>query len=372
MIRASYYDDTSNPGGVYIMALCQYTPDDPNTTEVDESTYPVDASDCKYDAFKAPLAGCVEDCGPDQFGLVSGGKYYDTNRNGRWDEGEEGIDGWPIDFVDEIDGTVWTADGGLFSESFSADAYVFTERQPDSPSSWEQTGPSALESDPLVTGTGASAARNGFSYNVTVADNSTISGLYFGNVCEVTNTGGLTLGFWSNQNGRAILEAHDPAWRTLLNNLNLYRPTAGGSDFVIPTTGAFATFGTGKNKNVLTGGAYKVFRDWLLGADASVTSNMAYMLSAQMAATVLDYTYASLDEDSLVQDPGGNWVTISQLEAAANTLLGNLLDSVTTNNPTRSQLEAYKNIFDDLNNNRATVTPPDQDACTDPVFTALD
>jgi hypothetical protein len=40
-IRLAQYADTSNPGGVYILAICSL-----------EDGYPVDASNCKYDAFK--------------------------------------------------------------------------------------------------------------------------------------------------------------------------------------------------------------------------------------------------------------------------------------------------------------------------------
>ncbi len=40
-IRLMGYDDTTNPGGVYILAVCSLA-----------DGYPVDASDCKYDAFK--------------------------------------------------------------------------------------------------------------------------------------------------------------------------------------------------------------------------------------------------------------------------------------------------------------------------------
>jgi hypothetical protein len=40
-IRLMPYDDTTNPGGVYIMAICSLA-----------DGYPVDPSDCKYDAFK--------------------------------------------------------------------------------------------------------------------------------------------------------------------------------------------------------------------------------------------------------------------------------------------------------------------------------
>ena len=47
-IRLAEYADTSNPGGVYIMAICSLA-----------DGYPVNASDCKYDAFKIK-AGEVE------------------------------------------------------------------------------------------------------------------------------------------------------------------------------------------------------------------------------------------------------------------------------------------------------------------------
>jgi hypothetical protein len=43
-IRLMPYDDTTNPGGVYIMAIC-------SLGELGDA-YPVDASECKYDAFK--------------------------------------------------------------------------------------------------------------------------------------------------------------------------------------------------------------------------------------------------------------------------------------------------------------------------------
>lgn len=45
-IRLMPYDDTPNPGGVYIMAICYLGPD------MQHLSYPVAASSCKYDAFK--------------------------------------------------------------------------------------------------------------------------------------------------------------------------------------------------------------------------------------------------------------------------------------------------------------------------------
>ena len=44
-IRLMGYDDTTNPGGVYILAICSLA-----------DGYPVNASDCKYDAFKVKRA----------------------------------------------------------------------------------------------------------------------------------------------------------------------------------------------------------------------------------------------------------------------------------------------------------------------------
>jgi hypothetical protein len=48
LIQLFPYDDTTNPGGVYIMAVCSLGPDG--------NSYPVKARDCKYDAFKVKPA----------------------------------------------------------------------------------------------------------------------------------------------------------------------------------------------------------------------------------------------------------------------------------------------------------------------------
>jgi len=53
-IRLMPYNDTTNPGGVYIMAVCSLA-----------GGSPVVASDCKYDAFKVHAAApCTSGCGP--------------------------------------------------------------------------------------------------------------------------------------------------------------------------------------------------------------------------------------------------------------------------------------------------------------------
>jgi hypothetical protein len=58
-IRLMPYDDTTNPGGVYIMAICSLVDATNADLSADEATAPpgVDASDCKYDAFKVQGQG---------------------------------------------------------------------------------------------------------------------------------------------------------------------------------------------------------------------------------------------------------------------------------------------------------------------------
>ena len=66
-IRLMPYDDTTNNGGVYIMAICNLA-DATNTDQLaDETTMPpgVNPNDCKYDAFKVQTGEpCTTNCGP--------------------------------------------------------------------------------------------------------------------------------------------------------------------------------------------------------------------------------------------------------------------------------------------------------------------
>jgi hypothetical protein len=62
-IRLMRYDDTTNPGGVYILAICSLA-----------DGYPVNASDCKYDAFKVQT-GPVPDAAPLTISKDANGSY---------------------------------------------------------------------------------------------------------------------------------------------------------------------------------------------------------------------------------------------------------------------------------------------------------
>jgi hypothetical protein len=323
------FDDTDNKGNEYILAICLVGATSPK--------------ECKYDAFKVKKG--EEEVTP--FGTISGLKYYDVNHNGQFDPGESPLSGWAIDWTDTVSGTEITSVSGLFEvKNLIEDTYTFTEEQ--GPAGWIQTGNTT---DQSTASAGSKVTLNADkSYTVELASGGTVSGLNFGNVCEVANANGLTLGFWSNKNGEKILQANDPAWRNLLNASNLRR--ANGSSYLVPAA-KFAD-------------AYKDFRTWLLNATAT---NMSYMLSAQLAATQLDIAYNKLNGKDLVLDPNGNWVSINQVVADAITFLAGH-GNTTAYGADRTLAEAYKNIFDRLNNNIQKITPVDPGKCPAYSFSA--
>jgi hypothetical protein len=169
----------------------------------------------------------------------------------------------------------------------------------------------------------------------------------FGNIC-LGEGKALTLGFWSNKNGQSLEIAAD---FTLLNSLNLVNVNGSPKDFL----GTLA-----QNKDALN--------VWLLGANAT---NMAYMLSAQLATMEFNCTHNSpkygvhTDPNSLVYAPallnptfpvttGLNalgFIKVSDLMTAANNILlppGNLTVGAST---LRSYEEALKTALDNANNN---------------------
>jgi prealbumin domain-containing protein len=151
----------------------------------------------------------------------------------------------------------------------------------------------------------------------------------FGNYCTIAS-GGLTMGFWSNKNGQAVLQANYPVWVTLLNNLNLKNAT--GADLTINGS-SFST-------------AYSQFRTWLLAATAT---NMAYMLSAQLSALELDVAYKGVLGTSfdLCSD-----LTINDLMLNANASLGMYSITTSSSDPVdRAAQEHLKNCIDAINNN---------------------
>jgi hypothetical protein len=469
-IRLMPYSNTLNPGGVYIMAICQYDPSDP-------STYPAAPSTCKYDAFKIRTGSLPP---PNEVGsCFSGTKYRDDNKNGQMDDGEIGLQGWTITIdptpgstpgddattttdrsgnwswcepshatsdgsisytisetlqngwrqtgntVDQTivlggasvvlnstttppytytvsvptnanasadglnfgnipQGTVfgakyYDAQGGTvgvlnlagigpftaldalisgwhisqagdtsnalttgssgtdpngypdnFTETLDPGTYTFAEVQ--ATNGWVQTGNTTKQG--TTTGNAAVTLNSNKTYSVTIPNDqpSTVSGLYFGNVC-LRGGGGLTLGFWSNKNGQALEIAAD---FTMLTVLNLRNANGSNRDF---------TDTLAHNKSALN--------TWLLSASAT---NMAYMLSAQLAAMELNVAHGFVSPTALIYAPGttsadvNGFATVAGIMAEANTSLG-LSGTTVAASATRSYQEALKNALDKANNN---------------------
>ncbi len=333
------YDDTSNSGGVYILAVCA----------TDALGTPASSpNQCKYDAFRISQNGGGG--GTPQFPVISGMKYYDANANGQWDADEVGIAGWNIDYHDLVGGTVSTAADGTFSLTMIADTYYFVEEHPTNLVTlqnggklgvWQQTGNTVDQS--FTTGDATVILNSDMTYTITVTDNSTAGGIYFGNLCLGAG-GGLTLGFWGNKNGAALFTLANLA---MLDALNLRN--ANGSNFD-PT-------------------GYAQFRTWLLNATAT---NMAYMLSAQLAAMELNVAHGFVSAGSLIYAPGtgsassAGYATVGAVMAETNAALG--ADGLTlSGNPDRALQEALKNALDNANNNE-TFVQSGPASCPTPVW----
>lgn len=243
------------------------------------------------------------DCGGDEPDTsILACKYYDFNTNGILDPGEQGLDGWPMT-LSPLDGatpnvaTQLTSAGCVTWSTLDPafNPFTVTEGTPNEPN-WFHSTPVSQQ------------------LNVILGQQASVD---FGNYCTVPS-GGLTLGFWSNKNGQALITAAD-----LLALRNLCLRNADGSNFD-PTTNAQV-------------------RTFLLGANAV---NMANMLSAQLAAMTLNIRHGFVDPNAfdLCADK-----TVGELTTAANTSL--CANGLTfSGNADRPAQETMKNCIDALNN----------------------
>jgi len=225
-------------------------------------------------------------------------KFYDANANGINDDGQP-ITGWKIRITDGVDYIRYTP----VSIQLAPDDYTVTEFSPIQPN-WMPT--------------------TAMSVNITLPPNGYVE---FGNLC-LGPGGGMTLGFWSNKNGGALVGADDLA---MLVGLNLRN--ANGSNYD-PAT-------------------WKSLSSWLLAATAT---NMANMLSAQLAAMELNVFNGKVSGGSLIYAPGTNsanalgFATVNAVMAEANAELG-LHGLTLSGSPDRAYQEALKNALDKANNN---------------------
>jgi hypothetical protein len=114
---------------------------------------------------------------------------------------------------------------------------------------------------------------------------------------------------------------------------------------------------------------YGAFRTWLLNANAT---NMAYMLSAQLAAMELNVWNGLVDGSRLVYAPGvaganvNGFLSVNALMSKADASLG-VYGVTMSDSPARAQKEALKNALDNANNDR-TFVQLSPASCPAPVF----
>lgn len=226
------------------------------------------------------LPGCIQH-------RVSGVAYLDRNHNGRRDIGEPGLPGLSVAYSGAQNGAVATGANGNYSVSLPADPAYGSLSYSFSIKAW--TAASALP--------------------VSVASPAGVTNLDFGAVCTVTNRGGEPPEYWLGAGGKAVLDAHDPAWRDLINR-------------------AFH----------LELRDYDQFHNWL-----SVPG-----LSAELAAATLNVTYGSQDGAVTLHDPVlDDWVPVLAWIARAS----------------NSSEAAYLDLLRKLNGNQLLVTPSSPAAC---------
>lgn len=304
------YDDTTNPGGEYKVWVSRV------------SNFAND--DTKTDNFKVAPNNTQQ---PGRLNVI---KYYDTNTNGVLDGTEVEITGWEVRV-----GAQATFPSIVETKTTPVSIVVspgcYTAQEGDA-TGWIHTT-AKIDSKEVVSG-----------------GTTTIS---FGNVC-LGPGGGLTLGFWSNKNGQALITSTD------LQHLR--------DDFCLRNA-------DGTEFNPSTAAQVKSF---LLGATAT---NMSNMLSAQLTAMYLNTAHGFVNGGALVfggSNPAGctvpvngsGFITVNALMAdAAAELCAH--GSVLSGNPERACQEFKKTTLDRANNNLNFVQGPG--ACPVPaVFTYTD
>jgi len=254
---------------------------------------------------------------------LCGRKYYDSNANGLYDDPifDRGLGGIEIKIrvvqpggaptvCEEVetnaDGTWCTKGEYLAGSTFKVSEEV--------PCGWIRTAPAS----------GCHTGTIGYE---------PVAGLDFLNF-RLGERGGKTLGFWSNKNGQALVGSDDLAMLRALNLVN-----GSGSAFD-PTT-----------KDQL--------RSFLLGANAT---NMANMLSAQLAAMCLNVHNGMVQAPALVYAPGAaganpfGAIAIGALCTESNTELG-LHPRTLSGSPYRAYQGRLKDALDNANNNRNFILP---------------
>jgi len=233
-------------------------------------------------------------------------------------DGEPGLANWKVVLSGQVSMTTYTNASGSYSfGNLGAGTYTVTEILP--PGTWVST---------------TSKSR---TFTISCDNQSNNFSAGFGNYCQ-SPSGGLGVGFWTNKNGQALITAADLC---ALNALSLRNTN--GTDFD-PLTGCPNPTDQQLNAGITALGK------WLTAATAT---NMANMLSAQLAALVLSLRHGYVNGDSFDLCHG---TTLNQLILDANASLA-ANGNTTASGAARTMQEAMKKCLDALNNGGLVVPP---------------
>ena len=311
------FADTDNAGGVYKAWITRKADFDTycNTTYgigVDCGLDGFIHSNTKTDNFK--VAGDAT-----YNGALVAYKFYDKNANGQYDPGYDlDLSNWPMtlkSISQGVDSTHQTGNDGTTSWDplVPATDYTVTEGTPIQ-GNW-------VHSATIYDGHGTAPQNPAGPLTVVAGYTTYVS---FCNYCNYPSNG-RTLGFCSNRNGQALVDAGDLAALVALNLRS----------------------GSGANFDPAT---YAALKTWLLNGTAT---NMAYMLSVQLAAMKLN-TLNNFVNGNGFYVPAGK--TINQIMADANTSLG-LYNITLSGHAQRANQEQLKNWLDQLNNGAGVLSP---------------
>lgn len=250
-------------------------------------------------------------------------KFYDANVNGFQDYNEPGMQGVVFTLCGDASATVTTdANGKASFAGLATGSYTVSESMP---AGYYATTPTTKNIELAIS-----------------------AKMEVGNVC--LGPGGLKgMGFWMSKNGRDVMMDYGTMEPELQSLRTFYLRNADGSDFD-PMT-------------------YDQFVNWLKKANAS---NMAYMLSAQLAVLYLNYEAGYIKWDSYLYTRGcgnlgeGNFSHWYSLYTQAFYSLWNY-GYTPAGDPQRSYQECLKNALDKANNNLSFVQPK---PCTEQTIVA--
>jgi hypothetical protein len=229
----------------------------------------------------SPLQWNAPSGGTECASVISGYAFYDFNNNGVWDltvPEELPLPGWRIELYKDgvLSGCEFTEPDGSYEFIRDLDGSTYTVLEIAPPPGyvplpggiWIATTPTQAD---VVTSTAV------------------VDGPDFGNLGLVNladpETGlgpGLSKGFWSNMNGKALLSTCDPTWRDALNG-SVSDPVClrdeYGNFFTISTTDTFDD-------------AFDAWNGFVVGD--GLIGVAGYMLSTQLAAALLNTTCGNM------------------------------------------------------------------------------